>query len=50
MQRMAFFGKLANEHSDVKEAGWGIVFPSVILGAIIIAVGLLFPFIWKWRG
>ena len=50
MQRMAFFGKLASEHSDVKEAGWGLVFPSVILGAIIVAVGLFFPFIWKWRG
>ena len=45
MQRESFFGKLAVEFSHIKEAGWGLIVPSVLLGAIIIAVGLFFPFV-----
>ncbi len=50
MQRTVFFGKLNQEFKDIKEAGWGLVCPSIILGAIILAVGLVFPFLWKWGG
>jgi multicomponent Na+:H+ antiporter subunit D len=50
MQRTVFFGKLNQEFKDIKEAGWGLVFPSIMLGAIILAVGFVFPFLWKWGG
>jgi len=47
LQREAFFGKLVAEFSALKEAGWGITFPSLVLGAIIVAVGVFFPFVLK---
>ena len=50
MQRTVFFGKLNQEFKDIKEAGWGLIFPSIMLGAIILAVGFVFPFLWKWGG
>jgi multicomponent Na+:H+ antiporter subunit D len=45
MQRRVFFGILSDGLKEVKEAGFGIVFPAVILAIIILGVGLLFPFI-----
>ena len=45
MQRMAFFGKVSTQFAHVKEAGFSLVLPSLILGAIIVGAGLCFPFI-----
>jgi multicomponent Na+:H+ antiporter subunit D len=45
MQRMVFFGKLNESLTRVKEAGFGIVFPAIVLSAIIVLVGLLYPFV-----
>lgn len=45
MQRKVFFGKLSAGLDNVKEAGFGIVMPSVILASIVVLTGLLFPFI-----
>ena len=45
MQRKVFFGKLSSGLENVKEAGFGIVLPSVILASIVVLTGLLFPFI-----
>jgi multicomponent Na+:H+ antiporter subunit D len=45
MQRRVFFGKLAEEFSDVKEAGAGLALPAVILSVITVAAGLGFPVI-----
>jgi len=45
MQRKVFFGKLAAGMDGVKEAGFGIVMPSIILASIVVLTGLLFPFL-----
>jgi multicomponent Na+:H+ antiporter subunit D len=47
MQRRVFFGKLAKGFTGVKEADFGIAFPSIILAAITIGIGVFFPFIVK---
>ena len=44
MQRRVFFGKIKEEFANIKEAEFGLVFPSVVLALIIVAVGLAFPF------
>ncbi|MFA5271429.1 MAG: proton-conducting transporter membrane subunit [Candidatus Omnitrophota bacterium] len=45
MQRMVFFGKLNESLSRVKEAGFGIILSAIVLSAIIVLVGLLYPFV-----
>jgi proton-translocating NADH-quinone oxidoreductase chain N len=45
MQRRVFFGKVAPEVAEVREAAFGLVFPAVVLAAITIVVGVLFPLI-----
>ncbi len=47
IQRKVFFGILPESLQNVKEAGIGIVLPSVILAAIIIGVGLFFPMLFN---
>ncbi len=47
MQRMVFFGKLNEKFISVKEAGFSIVLPAIILGAIIVGVGVLYPLVFK---
>ena len=47
MQRMVFFGKLNERLVSIKEAGFGIVFPAIMLGAIIVVVGLLYPLVFR---
>jgi multicomponent Na+:H+ antiporter subunit D len=44
LQRRVFFGKLKEEFANIKEAGIGLTLPALILTAIIIGVGLAFPF------
>jgi len=45
MQRRVFFGKLAAELSGIKEAGFWLALPQIILAAITVGVGLGFPVI-----
>lgn len=44
MQRRVFFGKTAAEFRSVREAGFGLVFPALILALLIVVIGLMFPF------
>jgi len=48
LQRKVFFGKLEAGLENVKEVEFGLLLPQVLLAAIIIVVGLTFPFILKW--
>ena len=43
LQRKVFFGKLAAGLEDIKEGNFLASLPAIILSAIIVAVGLLFP-------
>jgi multicomponent Na+:H+ antiporter subunit D len=43
LQRRVFFGKLADEFKNIKEAGLSLNFPALLLAVIIIAVGLVSP-------
>jgi proton-translocating NADH-quinone oxidoreductase chain N len=45
MQRRVFFGRLAAGLENVREAGLELVVPAVLLTAITIGVGLVFPLI-----
>jgi multicomponent Na+:H+ antiporter subunit D len=47
MQRRIFFGIPAQEWSGVREAGWGITLPAVVLAAITIGVGVAFPLVFN---
>jgi len=44
-QRRVFFGKPNDEFKDIKEAGFNLTFPAVILAALIVGLGVLAPFI-----
>ncbi len=45
MQRRVFFSKLPEGGQDIKEVGFTLALPALILGAITVGVGILFPFI-----
>jgi multicomponent Na+:H+ antiporter subunit D len=45
MQRRVFFGRTGSEFHNIKEAGFKLVFPALILALLIVAIGLLFPFL-----
>jgi multicomponent Na+:H+ antiporter subunit D len=45
MQRLVFFGKLNERFSKIKEAEFGFSLAAIILAAIIIITGLLYPFV-----
>jgi multicomponent Na+:H+ antiporter subunit D len=49
MQRRIFFGKVAEGLENIREVGFGLVLPQVILVAIIVAVGLVSPWVLKWK-
>ena len=44
-QRRVFFGAQLKEFENIKEAGFGIIFPAIVLALIIVVVGLFFPYI-----
>ena len=46
MQRRVFFGKLREGLENIKDADSGVLGVSIILAAIIIGVGVFFPFIY----
>ncbi len=43
LQRKVFFGKTAGKFEAVRESGFVLSLPAVLLAAVLIAVGLLFP-------
>jgi multicomponent Na+:H+ antiporter subunit D len=45
MQRRVFFGKITSELSHIKEAGFALTAPAVILALITIGAGIFFPFV-----
>ncbi|MFC1501479.1 complex I subunit 5 family protein [Elusimicrobiota bacterium] len=45
MQRKVFFGKIAQDFTNIKEAKFGIIFPAAFLALITIAVGVFFPYV-----
>jgi len=45
MQRRVFFGRTGSAFLNIREAGFGLCFPAVILASLIVAIGLLFPFL-----
>jgi multicomponent Na+:H+ antiporter subunit D len=47
MQRRVFFGRIVEEYKEVKEVGFGLVFPELILAAITVGVGLFFPLLFN---
>jgi multicomponent Na+:H+ antiporter subunit D len=47
LQRNIFFGKLAEGYAYVKEAGWHLRFPALVLATLSVVIGLVFPFIWE---
>lgn len=49
MQRRIFFGKVAEGLENTREVDFGLLLPQVILVAIIVAVGLVSPWVLKWK-
>lgn len=45
MQRQVFFGKLKQDLAQIKEVSSGLAFVQIVLAAITVGVGLIFPFI-----
>lgn len=45
LQKKVFFGLLSDNLVNIREAGFGIIFPALILSAITIGVGIFFPFL-----
>jgi len=45
LQRRVFFGKLKDEFVNIKEAGFNLAFPMVLLSVIIIIAGIFAPLI-----
>jgi len=43
LQRSVFFGKLNAEFKNIKEAGFSLVFPALLLAVIIVGVGIFLP-------
>ena len=46
MQRRVFFGKLKEGLENIKDADKGVLGVSIILAAVIVGVGIFFPFIY----
>jgi formate hydrogenlyase subunit 3/multisubunit Na+/H+ antiporter MnhD subunit len=49
LQRQVFFGKLRAGLENIKEADSGLLLPQIILAIIIVGVGILGPWILKWK-
>ena len=46
LQRRVFFGKLREGLENVREAGWTLLLPAVVLAAVLIGVGVLIPWVF----
>ncbi len=49
IQRRIFSGKVAVGLENTREVDFGLLLPQVILVAIIVGVGLIFPWVLKWK-
>lgn len=49
LQRNVFFGRLKDTLYHIREAGFWLILPSVILAGIILAAGLFFPLLVKFN-
>lgn len=49
LQRQVFFGKIRAGLENIKEADFDLLLPQIILAIIIVVVGILGPWILKWR-
>lgn len=47
LQRKVFFGKPSDKFKDVREAGFNLVFPAIALAVLIVAAGVLLPWLLK---
>ena len=45
LQRRVFWGKLGKEFNNIKEPGFMLAFPALVLAFIIVAIGILFPYL-----
>ncbi|MCX5642731.1 MAG: proton-conducting transporter membrane subunit [Candidatus Omnitrophica bacterium] len=45
MQRRVFFGKIKEELKSTKEANFNLLLPALLLAAITVGAGILFPFV-----
>lgn len=45
MQRRVFFGQIKEELKGIKEASFGLLLPALLLAAITVGAGILFPFV-----
>lgn len=50
MQRKIFFGKITAEFANIREAGFGVVLSELVLAALTIVMGLLFPLVYNFIG
>ena len=49
LQRLVFFGKTPDNNIKIREAGWDLLLPQIILAAIIVIVGICAPWMLTWR-
>jgi len=45
LQRKVFFGKPNDEFKDIKEAGFSLAFPALLLAALMVGVGIFSPWV-----
>jgi len=48
LQRRVFFGKVVSFTEGVREVRVGMLVPVVLLAAVMIIIGLYFPWIYYW--
>jgi len=47
LQRKVFFGKPKDEFKNIKEAGFNLIFPALLLAVLIVGIGIFSPWILK---
>jgi multicomponent Na+:H+ antiporter subunit D len=50
VQRQVFWGRLNEEFAAVKETGWELMFPALLLTLVTVGVGMAFPLMLKMVG
>jgi multicomponent Na+:H+ antiporter subunit D len=47
VQRKAFFGKLNEQFADIKEVGFAMSFPMIVLAVLCVALGISYPWLYS---